>query len=301
MQSPPNLCSKQTLMLSRLTLENWQVHESLELTFDPHITIIKGPNDSGKSSIVRALKWVSGHTVRDFSTHGQDGATVVEATYRSRTDPDQVLVVKRVFQKNRYLFYVNGVSYEGARLPEELEIASFICQFDPLFWVASSKRELAEDIDRVTKANVFSAAESWISKERFGLREAISQTRRRLEITEKRLEVLASLPHYQEKVQQLQALVKRRSYYGRVFQLFQEARALRRAVASPPPPWEPLEQKMETLKRISRVLEIYEEAKRLASEKARLLQALHEKHQALSRFRVCPLCGAPLHADSSCG
>src|SRR4051812_38242007 len=41
-----------------LVLKNFQKHKLLKIQFSPHITTIKGRTDRGKSSILRALKWL---------------------------------------------------------------------------------------------------------------------------------------------------------------------------------------------------------------------------------------------------
>ena len=42
----------------RITLENFQSHKHTEMEFGPELNVIVGPSDSGKSAIIRALKWV---------------------------------------------------------------------------------------------------------------------------------------------------------------------------------------------------------------------------------------------------
>jgi chromosome segregation ATPase len=46
-------------MLEELRIKDFQCHEKMRVQFDPHITAIVGPSDVGKSSLLRALRWVS--------------------------------------------------------------------------------------------------------------------------------------------------------------------------------------------------------------------------------------------------
>ncbi len=46
------------MRLVSLQLVNFQVHTGLIIDFSPGITTIVGPTDHGKSSILRALRWV---------------------------------------------------------------------------------------------------------------------------------------------------------------------------------------------------------------------------------------------------
>ena len=45
------------MILHRVTLENWRAHRHLELEFGPHLNIVQGRNEAGKSSLVEALDW----------------------------------------------------------------------------------------------------------------------------------------------------------------------------------------------------------------------------------------------------
>ena len=45
-------------MLNRLKIKNFQSHRRSELTFSPGVNVIVGTSDSGKSAILRALRWL---------------------------------------------------------------------------------------------------------------------------------------------------------------------------------------------------------------------------------------------------
>ena len=44
-------------MLKRIRIKNFQKHDKLDIEFSPNVTTIVGSSDSGKSAIVRALRW----------------------------------------------------------------------------------------------------------------------------------------------------------------------------------------------------------------------------------------------------
>ena len=44
--------------IKKIILENFQSHKNTEMEFGPDLNIIVGPSDSGKSAIIRGLKWV---------------------------------------------------------------------------------------------------------------------------------------------------------------------------------------------------------------------------------------------------
>lgn len=43
--------------IKKVTIENFQSHKYTEIEFDQRLNVIVGPSDSGKSAIIRALKW----------------------------------------------------------------------------------------------------------------------------------------------------------------------------------------------------------------------------------------------------
>ncbi len=46
------------MTLESLTLKNFQKHKALYLQFDPHVTTIVGDNEVGKTTVLRAIRWV---------------------------------------------------------------------------------------------------------------------------------------------------------------------------------------------------------------------------------------------------
>ena len=65
-------------MLEQLQIQNFQAHSKLRLEFAPGITTIVGPSDTGKSSIIRALRWVATNQPggEAFIRYGTKGCTV---------------------------------------------------------------------------------------------------------------------------------------------------------------------------------------------------------------------------------
>ncbi|WP_018306303.1 AAA family ATPase [Desulfitobacterium hafniense] len=106
--------------LKTLRLQNFQSHGNTDIEFAGQgcLTVITGPSDSGKSAIIRALKWLLYNSPRGdgFITVGKDICGVrafyddetVVARYRSRGSV------------NRY--EVNGQAYEGFGTGVPLEV-----------------------------------------------------------------------------------------------------------------------------------------------------------------------------------
>ena len=46
-------------MIEELKLVNFKSHNNTKLTFSPHVNVIVGPSDNGKSNIIRGIRFVS--------------------------------------------------------------------------------------------------------------------------------------------------------------------------------------------------------------------------------------------------
>lgn len=106
-------------MISKIILNNFQIHKKLELNFEGNFTIISGENDSGKSSIIRAIKWVltnspSGDWMRRILKSGELTTTEVKIVYKDGT------IIKRIKGEGINKYEVDGEEYEnfGFKIPE---------------------------------------------------------------------------------------------------------------------------------------------------------------------------------------
>lgn len=65
-------------MFEKLLVQNFQTHSKLRVDFDPRITCIVGPSDTGKSAIIRALCWACTNQPSgdEFIRWGTSGTTV---------------------------------------------------------------------------------------------------------------------------------------------------------------------------------------------------------------------------------
>jgi exonuclease SbcC len=93
-------------VIDKVTIQNFQAHERLVVNLDPHITTITGPSDTGKSSIIRALRWVALNKPRgdSFIRHGAKWARV-------KVTVDGEVVQRRRGSKN--LYKINDSVYES--------------------------------------------------------------------------------------------------------------------------------------------------------------------------------------------
>lgn len=154
-------------MIERLLIKNFQAHEKLDLVFDPAVTVIVGRTDSGKSSIIRALRWALLNQPRgsSFTKHGEsfvgvkvkiDGATVS----RSKDGND-----------NHYSLGDSKFTAFGSNVPEtiteflKVDDLNFQQQHDAPFWLSLSSGEVSRRLNEIVDLTVIDKATSEIKSQ----------------------------------------------------------------------------------------------------------------------------------------
>jgi DNA repair exonuclease SbcCD ATPase subunit len=178
-------------MIKNLRIRNFQKHKKLDIELDPNITCIVGATDTGKSSIIRAIKWVcTNHPSPDqFIRNGTEFVSV-------QLDIDEN-TVKRKKTKKENSYVVNGdKEFKAIRtdVPEEisslLNISSvnFQSQHDSPFWLSNSPGEVSRQLNNVINLdridNLMSEASSRVRKKKIELQlveERITEKRKQIQ------------------------------------------------------------------------------------------------------------------------
>ncbi len=143
-------------MLERLSIRNFQRHERLGIKFDPQITTIVGPSDSGKSSVIRALRWLAFNRPlgTGYIRDGEDGCSA-----KIRIDGRDVKR-KRGKAENSYWIGERALAAVGTDVPEDvarllnLSAENFAMQHDAPFWFSLTAGELAKQLNRIVDLGV---------------------------------------------------------------------------------------------------------------------------------------------------
>jgi len=143
-------------MLEKLKLKNFQCHSSLCVEFDSKITAIVGPSDTGKSSIIRAIRWLSqnrplGLGMVQYETSGASVFLSVDGVDIRRD---------RSKSKNSYLIRNNNnvsrMDSVGSDVPEDIQNIlnlgpeNIQGQHDGPFWFNLSAGDVAKNLNRIT-------------------------------------------------------------------------------------------------------------------------------------------------------
>ena len=160
-------------MITNLHLLNFQIHEDRDIPLTP-VTTIVGGNGSGKSAVMRAIRWlVTNRPTGDSFV--RDGETDCHA---EMTLDDHKVMRSRVNGENIYT--IDGEEYKafGAGIPSDvtdtLNISpfSFQGQFDSLFMLTLPPGQVAEMLNDVVDLSLIDSSAKYIASK---MREASSE------------------------------------------------------------------------------------------------------------------------------
>lgn len=139
-------------MIERLHIVNFQSHEDSQLEFAPGVNVIVGDSDSGKTAIIRALRWLihnrpGGDSFR--SNWGGDTRVII-----TTTEQDEI---ERAKIKSGNIYRMNDDDFKafGSDVPEpiqkvlNMDAANLQQQLDSPFLISSSAGEVAAFFNRV--------------------------------------------------------------------------------------------------------------------------------------------------------
>lgn len=177
-------------VLESLTIRDFQCYEKERIDFDERITVIVGPTDSGKSSWLRALRWLA--------TNRPSGDGFVrrlprEAQGNSRGVARAVLrfdghTAERVRGPGRNLYKLDGRVFKsfGAGVPEEiisllaLGPENFAGQHDAPFWFMLSPGEVSRELNGIVNLGLIDSTLANLAAE-------LRRARTRIEVIEERV------------------------------------------------------------------------------------------------------------------
>lgn len=147
---------KSSKMLEAIELTNFQAHADLKVEFGTGVTAIVGPTDSGKSAIIRALRWacLNQGKADAFIRHGTK-----EVTVRLRAD-GQVITRSRGPGGNQYCLGDEDYRAFGVTVPLPVERLlnlaeiNFQAQHDGPFWLGETAGEVSRQLNAVVDLGV---------------------------------------------------------------------------------------------------------------------------------------------------
>ena len=207
-------------MINSLQIQNFQSHKDSELKFSPGVNAIVGLSDAGKSSIIRALRWVienrpAGEDLR--SDWGGDTQVMIDVDVPfNNTKEKSCQLIERVRTKkwNGYVLTLDEFSAIRSEVPEEIRQALNLSninlqhQHDQAFLLTNSSGEVAQHFNRIANLEAIDNATKAV---RSALREHeqdIKAGQTHLEGLEESLAEFAHLDEYETKIIALEELAK---------------------------------------------------------------------------------------------
>jgi exonuclease SbcC len=192
-------------MIKSIKLTNFQRHKDSLFKFTPGVNIISGKTKAGKSSIVRALRYVSENRpiTNKYERRGQKGF-VIDVEFDDG-------VVSRVKDKgNKYILNGKELNAVGTDVPEEVSQFfgfndfSLQGQFDAVKFLTDSPGKVAKYINSITKQEIIEEVTKNINTEVKNITDEKNTTERLLLENEQKLTSLSELTKLKAKKDKIQ-------------------------------------------------------------------------------------------------
>lgn len=196
-------------MLQSLHLRNFQTHRDFFLELDPLTTVITGPSDSGKSSLLRALRWVCTNQPRgdSFITWGEESCSVTLKV-------DNHTITRTRGKDNTYQLD-SGEPYKSFRddVPQAIQALlnvdpdlNFQQQLDPAFWFLKTPGEVSRELNKIVHLDRIDAVLNNLQSELRKARLTATVSEERLEKATKQAEELAWIEECHAEYQKIEAI-----------------------------------------------------------------------------------------------
>jgi exonuclease SbcC len=293
-------------MIEKIVLYNFQQFSRLSLELSPTLTTLVGGSRRGKSTVLRALRFLSqGGKSSGLIRHGQDSLRVTlfvdshkikrvkspkENSYQIDSQESYRAVGLEVPQAVKELLQVSDINFQG--------------QLDPPFWLSLSPPDAARELNKIVNLDLIDKTLSTLSSQ---LRRTSTQedlVKRRVEIQEKRLQELSWGPLAQRDHEAIEGLessmASKMARIAQVALLVKEGEEVASRVENASEVIESAERLSECLEAhsvlvgreslLSGLLAQYESLQSLWDDSQSELEELEKELKELKE-ETCPLCG----------
>jgi DNA repair ATPase RecN len=154
-------------MITKIQIRNFRTHKKLDVQFSKRVTSIVGPSYAGKSTVIRALRWVVMNKPTGTSII-QWGSTKV--TTRLWVDES---VIKRTRSNNINSYWLDGKRFVafGNDVPTpitsklNLSNLNFQGQHDSPFWFCETAGEVSRQLNTIVNLDTIDKALAFIASE----------------------------------------------------------------------------------------------------------------------------------------
>lgn len=218
-------------MIKSISILNFQSHKQTTIDFSDGVNALVGLSDSGKTAVIRALRWVL------FNKPGGDafrsywgGDTSVQIVLSSGD------VIGRVKTKTDNLYVVNGKDLAGfgQDVPEEVKAIlninniNFSSQMDSPFMLGDSPGDVAQQLNKAAQLDLIDKSASALRKRISSVSSDLKHNVNQLTEQEARLKEFDFIPGLEIDVQKLetsyQLVINKRREHQALSTLWHDAR-----------------------------------------------------------------------------
>ena len=296
-------------MIQSIRLHNFQLHEDREIELGRFCTTLRGASRVGKSSILRALRWLvfNRPSGSDFIRHGTKGTRVSVIA-----DGRKVSRVKG--EKNLYVLDGKKLAAFGAGVPEaisnlfNLSPANFASQHDTPFMLLSSPPEVSRELNAVVNLDLIDRVMGRAAAQVRKAASAVEFSKNRLKGAREARDRLAWVREAEADLNTLEAL-ERKAGEGRekrtgLAQTLEKVKVVeedcRNAAKAELGALAVLETGRKALKleeRASILRGLLEAIATKDKELAETDKNLEKVATELDKFKSCPVCGKPMNGE----
>ena len=202
-------------MITNLLIRNIQSHERSDFAFHPGVNIIIGESDSGKSAILRALRWLfdnrpSGNAIQSkFIKKGDSSVVKIwEGENRSASKEMQN-------GKSKYILHSQIFEAVGTTVPEEVSKffnmsgVNLQRQLDSPFLLADTPGAVAQHFNKIGNLDKIDTSTSFINSAIRELNAKISYKESEIKTAEEELKKFEYLEKLEMEIEALEELQKR--------------------------------------------------------------------------------------------
>ncbi|MBN2570516.1 MAG: AAA family ATPase [Ignavibacteriales bacterium] len=194
-------------MISKLQILNFQSHKDSSLQFDPGVNVIVGSSDSGKTAIIRALRWLIWNRPSGDSFRSSWGGPTAVTTL---LDKETVITRGKTDSSNEYKIDTQTFTAFGNDIPEPIQKAINIDetnlqqQLDAPFLISKSPGEVASYFNRIAHLDQIDVALKTIQGQVRQLSSEITSDEKRVTSLEKEFKGYVYLDQFEIDLEELE-------------------------------------------------------------------------------------------------
>jgi len=193
-------------MIEKLRILNFQKHKKLVLSFQPGVNVIVGRSDSGKSSVLRALRWLvlneaPGNSYirnggnRCIVSAKIDGGAVVERERKSSSNFYRTSLVPDDFTA-----FGNVVPEPIAHLFNSQEL-NFQTQHDKPFWFSNTGGEISRQLNAIVDLSEIDECLKYLNSHKNELGVTVDVVNGRVDEIEKKIAQYTNVPAIRDELE----------------------------------------------------------------------------------------------------